>query len=282
MFRSVFGVCSLAVAICGLAAADDTDPIRVRLDKARTAYAADLKKAREGLLAAIDREEKAVQQAADLPRLKRVRADREAFTDRGELPKTVSVNLYLEAVAKAKEQLEAACAKARKEYTQAGKLAEAEAIDGELQRLKADKGATSVGATSTDSGAKSETPIPNDGFGEGTEFTGTIVHRFVDAAGKQVVKGAPVGLLVTKRSGKAFSATIPGQFEVEGTIQNGVVKWQVVKALAESLKRQVGIKTFTGTCKFSKDKGEWVLKGFTINKGEQYAGEWELKTKTEK
>jgi hypothetical protein len=59
-------------------------------------------------------------------------------------------------------------------------------------------------------GPKKEKVIPDDGFLEGAQFSGTLVHYSLDAKKKLVAKGNPIAMLVTKRSGKDFSATVPG------------------------------------------------------------------------
>ncbi len=127
--------------------------------------------------------------------------------------------------------------------------------------------------------AKAEKPAPDDGFGEGTKLAGTLVHTTRDAKGKLHAKKNPVELWVSKRSGKEFTAVVPNAYEVEGTIQGGVVKFKVTKALADMFKPQVGVKTFVGRYSYNREKGLGTLKGTSTWKTEAYAGEWDLKTK---
>ena len=140
MGRTVFAtIVIVAVATVSGLSSDDADPITGRLDKAQAAYAADLESARSALLALIQREATAAQDAGSLDRLKKAMADREGFAERGELPKSVSTTEYLSAMAKARDRLEVAYTQARKEFTKAGKVTEAEAVDAELDRLKKNK-----------------------------------------------------------------------------------------------------------------------------------------------
>jgi hypothetical protein len=132
---SIVIILGLAVCAAGLAA-DDHDPIQDRLHQARTDYDADLVKARAGALALLDRRLEAVQMAGDLVLVKKVRGEREAFADRGESPTTIDLTDYHRTVRKARDQFADALAQARKEYTRAGKIPEAEAVDGELEAFK--------------------------------------------------------------------------------------------------------------------------------------------------
>ena len=133
MSRMMFAaVAWIMVAGGATPAQDGADPVKDRLDKARAAHGADLEKARDGLLALMKQKEEAAQKTGDLAQFKKARAERQAVAEGGEVPNVAVASEYHGAVRKARERLEAAYVQARKEYTQAGKLTEAEAVDIEL------------------------------------------------------------------------------------------------------------------------------------------------------
>jgi hypothetical protein len=137
MYRAILAVIGLATSACAFSfAADDTDPIKMRLEQARKDLDTNLAKARAGTLTLFDRKIDAAQTAGDLATLKKVRAERDAFAERGDGPTTISVTDYQQAMRKAREQFTNALAQARKEFTQAGKITEAEAVDRELEAFK--------------------------------------------------------------------------------------------------------------------------------------------------
>lgn len=131
MIRPIVACVSVVFA-CGLAADDKPNPIKARLDEARTALEKDNEKAKADLLAQLDMKLEAAQKAGDLALVKKLRAERDAFAEGDELPKTVSTMGYKAALKKSFGRMTAAFVQARKEYTQAGKIAEAEAVDAEL------------------------------------------------------------------------------------------------------------------------------------------------------
>jgi hypothetical protein len=136
MYGALLAAFGLAVSGSGAGpVADDTDPIKARLDQARADFDTQLAKARADALAVFDRRLDAARSAGDLALLKKVQAERDTFADRGEGPTTGTAE-YHQAVRKAREQFAAALAQARKEYTQAGKIPEAEAADLELEAFK--------------------------------------------------------------------------------------------------------------------------------------------------
>ena len=120
----------------------------------------------------------------------------------------------------------------------------------------------------------------DDGLGVGTKLAGTLTRSWI-TNGKQMTAGGGVEFEVTKRSGKDFTAefwddTRKGGFGLEGTIENGVVKFKSTKSLTDAAADVVGLHTFTGRL----DKG--ILTGRTTKKGDaSYKGEWKLSPKKE-
>ncbi len=139
MFRLMIAL-TVALASAGIAFGDEVpDEIKGRLDKARAAYKAETEKAQADLLTLIETKREAAQKAGDLAQLKKILADKETVSERGELPKTVSSAEFVAATLRAKNKMSAALTAARKEYTQAGRLAEAESADDELTKFLAGK-----------------------------------------------------------------------------------------------------------------------------------------------
>jgi hypothetical protein len=192
MRHAILVATALATAACGVAPArEDANPIKDRLDRARAAYEADLEKARDVLLGLLRKKEEAAQKAGDLTQLKKARAEREAFADRGELPKGVSTAEYRAAVAKARGRLETAYSQGRKEYTQAGKIAEAEAIDEMMRQLSDAKSPVAVAKR-----------VPHkDPFAVGTVWVGTLKFQREPVPRKSV-------LAITERVGNQFKGVL--------------------------------------------------------------------------
>ncbi len=139
MSRLIMAI-AVMVTSAGFVLGDEVpDEIKGRLDKARAAYKAETDKAQADLLTLIETKREAAQKAGDLAQLKKILADKEAVSERGELPKTVSSADFVAASLRAKNRMSAALTAARKEYTQAGRLAEAESADDELTKFLAGK-----------------------------------------------------------------------------------------------------------------------------------------------
>lgn len=122
--------------------------------------------------------------------------------------------------------------------------------------------------------------VADDGFAVGAKLSGPLVRTWVGPDGKPVTKGNGVEIEVIKRSGKEFTGEFwvsdhKSGFEIEGTIDNGVVKFKSTKSLTEATDTSVvGLHTYTGRL----EKG--VLKATSTKKGEaSYKGKLEVKVK---
>lgn len=132
-----FAALLTGVVLCGAAfALDGPDAIRDELDGARASYAAEVAQADEFLDVVLREKEEEARRSDDAALLGRVHAEREAFAARLASLKIAGIDDYLATVAKAREALIAAHTKAAKEYTQAGKAAEAKAVNDALAQLK--------------------------------------------------------------------------------------------------------------------------------------------------
>jgi hypothetical protein len=125
----------MLMAVCGLATGDDGDAIKDRIVKAKASYESDVKKANDSLAVQLERKEETAKKAGDLLLLKKLRAEREALVEKGDLPKSVSVSSYNASMKEARERLEAVLIEAKKEYTRADKIKEAEEVEADLALL---------------------------------------------------------------------------------------------------------------------------------------------------
>jgi hypothetical protein len=122
------------LALSGAAPGEDPDPIKARLDKARAAYEDELTAAEKAAADALDRAEAAARKRGDKATLDKAKAERELFELAGVVPKSVS-GVTQKAVA-ARKALDATYAAAVKEYTKAGRDAEAAAAEKGRAELK--------------------------------------------------------------------------------------------------------------------------------------------------
>jgi hypothetical protein len=125
----------IAACLPGTLKADDADPIRAELTKAKKAHAEADAKAKATLLAAIDEAVKAVAASGDLEGVKTIQAEKKAFEESGKVPSSVRLRAaaaeYQKATRTADTALEKAYDKAIKDATKALKIDLAEAIQGE-------------------------------------------------------------------------------------------------------------------------------------------------------
>jgi hypothetical protein len=118
----------LALALSAPAA--QPDPVKAKLDKARTAHDAELTAIEKSIVEALDKFETAARKNGDKKALDKIKAEQELFELTGTVPKSLPALLTQKATA-AHKALDAAYATAVKEYTRANKDAEAAAVDKE-------------------------------------------------------------------------------------------------------------------------------------------------------
>lgn len=125
------------VVLTGPLASSADESAKDKLEKAKATYHEEIAKAKAAVMATIDQRVSAAQKAGDLAALKKVQSERSAFVERGQLPKGSGATEYAGAVTKAENRYSAALTAARREFTQAGMIAEAEGADAEIKSLNA-------------------------------------------------------------------------------------------------------------------------------------------------
>ena len=128
---------SLLLAVLGapVALGAPDDPIKARIEKAKTAYGDEFQKLEERAAAALDAVEAAARKKGDRTALDRLKPERTAFDLLGTLPKGLPASAAQKFTAAA-NNLVATYAQAVKDYTKAGKDDEAAAAQKELDKLK--------------------------------------------------------------------------------------------------------------------------------------------------
>jgi hypothetical protein len=120
--------------------ADEPDPIRKEVDKARAARAEAEAKAAAGLNAALDEAIKTVAGLGDLDGVKTLQAEKKAFQESGKLPESLKIRIaaseYQKAIKAAQATLEKTYEQAIKDATKALKIEQAEAFRTEMKALQ--------------------------------------------------------------------------------------------------------------------------------------------------
>lgn len=198
MFRLVVSLATCVVLVYGVVSAEDDVAIDKKLSAAKEKFESATENARAQLLSDLVKKEIAIQKAGDLKGLEKLQAEIKAFEDRGELPTLVSTKRYESMMRTAAEKLEGDFVIAVKQYTKEGKLAQAKAIQSELDELKA-----------------------RDAFGTATDsFKPKSI--WVGENGRLV-------MTVVERKGQSFRATLEiGNKiarDITGTIKGRKVSW---------------------------------------------------------
>ena len=135
MLRLIAACLISTLMISEVGAADPDDVIKARLDKAKADFDADFIKAKADLVALLDLKLVSATKAGELALVKKLRVERDDFVEKGEVPKSVATKDYNTAGKKAFDRMTSALIQARKEYTQASKIDEAEAVDKEFDEF---------------------------------------------------------------------------------------------------------------------------------------------------
>lgn len=146
MFRSVLTVV-FGMLICGAVAVADDDPVKKKWDAAKAAYEAEMEKFGKATSDWFDKREAAARKDGNKKLVDQIKAERQAFQEKGELPKAAPVTLRQHTIA-ARSALENAYGVAVKEYTRTKKDVEATAVEKELEAFKR-SGSITVGGTFT-------------------------------------------------------------------------------------------------------------------------------------
>ena len=189
--------------------------IKEKLETARSKYAADADKFRKVVAAQLDEREKKARDKGDKKTVDLVKAERQAFEDKGETPKSIPQEVKAKFTA-TRNSMEVAYKAAIGGYTTEKKDDDATAIEKEMEEFL--KG--------------NPVSAAQDKFQKGSVWKGT--RHFTK--GPQAGKMPEMELQVTERIGDTFKGTTVIAKEninaVEGTIKNGNIEWKVVKVVA--------------------------------------------------
>jgi len=192
---SVF--CLTLIGMTGVRA--DDDPIREKLDQARTAYDSEIEKYRAAVTAFMDAREEAARRDPNKRLVDQIKAERQAFGEKGEVPKTLPSATKSELVT-ARITLESAYKTAVKEYTRTKQDEKASVVEKELADF------SKVEAVVVE--------VPPGPF---------------QAKSVWVSDNPTRTFTVLERKGDAFRATCliedKHEFEVAGTVRDGKVVW---------------------------------------------------------
>jgi hypothetical protein len=186
------------VGACAVVGDDkDKDPVREKLFAAKVAYDKEITQYRTQAGNWFDKREDAARKDGNKKLVDQIKAERKAFDEEGELPKSVPATIKQKQAA-AKKALEASYEQAVKEYVKAKKDDEAAAVEKELGKLR--EGSLAV--------------TPADPFQPKSTW----------------VNDKPkMTLTVIERKGNTFRARFVAgdtiEREVRGTIKDGKVSW---------------------------------------------------------
>ncbi|MBP3960700.1 hypothetical protein J8F10_36205 [Gemmata sp. G18] len=143
MLRSLFSLCLAVGLFNSVASAEDP---AATVEKAKEAHAEGVNKARNTLLEAFKAANNAAKSSGDLNAVKVIQAEQDTFENSGKLPTSArmksAVASYQQSMKQARTTLDAAYEQAIKDFTKAGKIAQAEETQSELHDLRAKTVAT--------------------------------------------------------------------------------------------------------------------------------------------
>lgn len=134
---SRWGIGGVACVVLCLASSvkADEDPVRVKLDKARSTFTAFTKKHQGTVAEWLDKREEVARLKGDKITVDQVKADRQEFQEKGEIPKTAPA-AFKSQLTSARSNLMNAFTTAVREYTRSGNDEAAEAVEKELEDFK--------------------------------------------------------------------------------------------------------------------------------------------------
>jgi hypothetical protein len=208
----------------------DDDPIRDKLDKAKTAFDDAVEKYQKKVHDGLDKAEETAHKAGNKDRVDKIQAEREAFENSDDdLPKSVVLaKEYKRDEDAARAILDLAYEAAAVEYLKEKKDAKAEGV--------------------ADDRKKFQEGHPTDAFKVGSVWKGKAVQVWI---GHPEALRTDCSLTVLERDDKTFKATVEElgyTLEVHGTIVRGVIRWKAkdVKAIKGGPEYDTGGK-LTGT-----------------------------------
>lgn len=229
----------------------ESDPTQDKLDKARAAYEAEVARLRKGVLDALQKREDAGRKAGDKKVVDQVKAERQAFEEKGELPKSVATVAYQNGLKQARAALEVAYKQAIKDYLQAKMDTKADFVAQQLKELQDEAGA----------GAKPPMLV------KGTVWTGTKANLPKGDVLSFVLKVAEV-------DGAKFTGEIAIDKQYTFAVAGQVTGDRIV---FRTEKKGLAQQTFDG--RMSKERMELVFAAITM-RGETRKGTVSLTLKT--
>ena len=113
-----------------------SDPAKETLDKAKAEYDAAIVKLQQSVLDSLQKKEDAARKDGDKKLVDQLKAERQAFEDKGELPKTVNALAYQKGLKQTRMAMEAAYRQAVKDYLQAKMDAKADFVSEQLKEFQ--------------------------------------------------------------------------------------------------------------------------------------------------
>lgn len=191
---------------------DDGDSIKTKLDKARSAYESEKEAIRKSILELFDKRETEAREKGDKKLVDLIKAERQVFEERPEIPKWVPLAIQRRAIL-ARETMITAYQTAVKEFLKAKKDDEAALVEKEL-KLFQEAGTTPV---------KPPVNPVADSLQVGTLWSGTRV----------ATNTIPWSLKVLRREGNRFSGEITidktRTYMVEGAINGEKITFTTEK-----------------------------------------------------
>jgi hypothetical protein len=142
MFRPVAWIAAALALTASPLPGDDSDPIKSKLDKAKATYQEDVEKLRKGVSDSLDKKEEAARKTGNKALVDQIKAAREEFEKKGEVPKGVPAGSYQFGMRSAQIKMQGAYTEAVKGYTKAKQDDKASGVEAELKEFLKSTGLT--------------------------------------------------------------------------------------------------------------------------------------------
>lgn len=130
---------TLICLACSTAVFAQSDPIEESLIQAKKQFDSALEKVRESVLEALDKKYNTLMKNGDLKGLEAVQAEMDVFKETGKWPQSIPTKGFDSQVTLARKRMEKAFEESKTQYTKAGKLELAKAVQKELEEFKLDQ-----------------------------------------------------------------------------------------------------------------------------------------------
>jgi hypothetical protein len=116
---------------------DNVDPVALKLQKAKAAYEAELKKLQMPVLKELDKIKQKARESGDLEKLVAAKEATAAFEKSNKLPDRLPAKQFRNSYARLRDQIERALVEAKQAYTSNGKVEEAIRVAKDLEKFRA-------------------------------------------------------------------------------------------------------------------------------------------------